>query len=67
MKQKDVKVGGSYQTKVGDELVEVIVLVARPDIRSGRNTTRFYVKRADNGNTLPKTRTAAALRPIAEG
>lgn len=62
MKAKDVTIGGEYMTKVGDGLVRVRVQgVASPSY--GSNLQRWNVRRVDTGATLPKPRTAAALRP----
>ena len=71
MKISDVKIGGTYETKIGSEIVRVRVLAERKPLpyadtvtRSyGSRPTRFLVARTDNGRTLPKTRTAASLRP----
>lgn len=60
MKTKDVRLNETYITKVGNERVEVVVY-ARDETGS---RTRWRVKRIDNNTTLPKSRTAAALRMI---
>jgi len=62
MKQADVKVGEVVLTKVGVSLVKVRIIKT---YNYGSDTrTRFFVMRLDNGKTLPKARTAAALRPL---
>lgn len=60
MKQDDVEVGGEYLTTVGEALVRVTVIAVVDGAYAGKRT-RFRVKRMDNGNVLPKARTAAAL------
>lgn len=62
MKQKDVKIGGEYETKVCGSLVRVKVQRSTEDTFSGR--TKFVVVRVDNGRVLDKARAASALRPI---
>lgn len=67
MKQEDVKVGGIYTTKIGEELARVeVVHVEMPTSWSPR--TRYAVRRifrdGSIGPVLPKRRTAAALRKI---
>ena len=65
MKQKDIVINGEYMTLVGINLIRVRVIAGRAPIeRNGKHMT-FLVRRSDNGTTLPKWRTAAALRPIA--
>jgi len=64
MKQTDVHLNEQYYTKVGNDLVKVEI-VRKVDgfaYLSSRKQTRFVVKRVDNGNILPKSRTAMALR-----
>ena len=66
MKQNEVKVGGKYATKIGDQLVRVeVVHEEMPTSWSPR--TRYAVRRVFSdgsvGPVLPKRRTAAALRP----
>lgn len=61
MKQADVKVGETYWTKIGEQLAKVVVVGTRVDLK-GR--TRFTVRRLSEGRYLPKSRTAAALRPL---
>lgn len=67
MKQDEVKVGGKYATKIGDQLVRVeVVHEEMPTSWSPR--TRYAVRRVFSdgsvGPVLPKRRTAAALRPL---
>jgi hypothetical protein len=71
MKISEVKVGGIYSTEVSGQQVAVRVLAERTPYmyrfeieRGTRKPRRFLVQRVDNGQTLPKTRTAAALRPL---
>jgi len=63
MKQANIKIGQVVLTKVGTELVRVRV-VACPLATEFSSRTRFIVSRLDNGKVLPKSRTAAALRPV---
>lgn len=68
MKQNDVKVGGIYLTKIGENLVRVKVI--HEEMPSSWNPrTRYAVARllsSDGtlGPVLPKRRTAAALRHL---
>ena len=63
MKTSEVKIGETYHTKVGDDLVEVYP--AHEAMRFGsKGPKRWTCKRADNHKVLPKPRTAAALRMI---
>lgn len=63
MKAKDVRINETYQTKVGDELVNVYPI--HEALRFGsKGPKRWTCKRADNGKLLPKPRAAAALREI---
>jgi len=67
MKTVNVKIGETYLCKVGDRLVKVVVIARctgemHASGRMGVDT--FRVKRVDSATVLPKTRTAAALRPI---
>jgi hypothetical protein len=60
MKQADVKLGMLALTRVSGELVLVKVTdLIRPDGKA----CRYLCARTDNALTLPKWRTAAALRP----
>jgi hypothetical protein len=61
MKQAEIVMGRVYLTKVGEALVKVRVTGDRIDYQ-GRK--RFHCERLDNGKSLPKSRTAAALRPL---
>lgn len=65
MKAKDVNVGGTYLTTVSGRKVRVRVTgktSGRPSYGTERKgPIRFNVKRVDNGELLPKPRTAAAL------
>lgn len=65
MKAKDVKVGGTYLTTVSGRKVRVTVTgetSRRPSYGTEREgPIRFNVKRVDNGQQLPKPRTAASL------
>lgn len=67
MKQNDVKVGGKYGAKVGEQFVLVeVVNEQAPTSWSPR--TRYAVRRVFQDGTfgpvLPKRRTAAALHPV---
>ena len=72
MKQKEVKVGGIYLTKIGESLVRVKVIheeVPGTSSWSFNKKTRYAVARllsSDGtvGPVLPKRRTAAALRQL---
>lgn len=62
MKQNEIVLGEDYFTKIGGALVRVKVLsIADPSKVWGKRV-RYVVQRADNGKTLPKSRTASALR-----
>lgn len=64
MKQQDIRVQGIYLTLVSEEEVAVVVTgVIAPD-GNWNKKTRYAVKRADNGQPLPKFRTAAAFRGL---
>lgn len=75
MKQKDVKIGGEYLTKVSGARVKVRVTDKRTvprrsltfSLRSfaGESRTVFAVERSDNGRTI-SPRSAASLHPIPE-
>jgi hypothetical protein len=71
MKQADVKVGGTYLTKIGGRDVRVTVEREETQTRyyaytEPKQRTVFRVKRQDNGKVMPKARAAAALRPAPE-
>jgi hypothetical protein len=68
MKTKNVREGGRYWANVSGQRVEVEVVRADRDVSFGgrRRTTKFLVRRVDNGQLLPKRRTAAALHPSGE-
>ena len=72
MKLSEVKVGETYLTKIGPNLVRVVVV--RSEVRSARppspgyrgraSLTRFLIRRERDAQVLQKMRTAAALRPL---
>ena len=62
MKTKDVVIGETYLTKIGNSLARVIVVELRPDSFSGR--PRFLVRKEGDDRVLPKSRAASALRPL---
>jgi hypothetical protein len=63
VKLADVKIGEVYLTKIGEELARVVVVDRRLEpTRKGYRTT-FRVRREGERELLPKSRTAAALRP----
>lgn len=67
MKQENVKVGGTYLTKIGAALCAVIVVREHADASQalfGRRK-RFDVRRVNEARVLGKPRTAASLREIA--
>lgn len=65
MKQKDVKIGGEYLTKVSGARVKV--RVKHEITAAGRAGKMAYrLVRVDTGAELPKARTASALHPIPE-
>lgn len=69
MKINDIEVGGVYWTRVSGVLtqVEVVGIVTKKRSPSSKRAIRrLQLKRVDNGNRLPKLRTAAALRPTNE-
>lgn len=71
MRKDQIAIGGTYLTRVSGELVRVRVqgLSARYSWgREGqhRESDGFRCVRVDNGQPLPKVRTAAALHPIPE-
>jgi hypothetical protein len=62
MRQQDIRINGIYWTLVsGEETAVVVTGVVAPDGHWNKKT-RYSVKRADNGQSLPKYRTAAAFR-----
>ena len=68
MKTKDIVVGSTYLTYIGQTLSRVVVVSVvegREDafFSSGRRT-RFRVRRQSESTSLPKPRSAAALRPL---
>lgn len=60
MKLKDVVIGETYLTRIGERLARVIVVGTREDTFSGR--TRFLVRRVGEDRVLPKSRAPSALR-----
>lgn len=62
MKQQDIRINGIYFTLVSEEEVAVVVTRVVPPDGHWNKKTRYAVKRADNGQPLPKYRTAAAFR-----
>jgi hypothetical protein len=72
VKLSEVKVGETYLTKIGPNLVRVVVV--RSEVRSARppspgyrgraSLTRFLIRRERDAQVLQKMRTAAALRPL---
>ena len=63
MKQNEVKLGGTYLTYIGESLARVVVV--RTQAPNGfHNRTRFVVQREGECKPLPKSRSAAALRPL---
>lgn len=67
MRAKDIHVGGEYWTKVGEERVKVRVVMTRKGGAGIGRMGKFQVERVDNGNLLPKWRSAQALHPVGEG
>jgi hypothetical protein len=68
MKQKDVVIGATYETRIGESLARVVVVAeVRTETRSrygeAREVTRYRLRRQEESGWLPKLRTAAALRP----
>lgn len=64
MKIADVKIGETYLTRVSGTLVKVVAVARIEPTGLFSKTTRFRVRRVDNGKTLDKTRAASALRHI---
>ncbi len=68
MRSKDVCIGEKYETKVSGTTVLVRVVSEAPaafDHGTGkRGPARWNVRRVDNGERLPKPRTAAALHRV---
>ncbi len=69
MKVDQITVGGVYLTRIGGALAAVKVTGEarrRFDYSSARETgpRRFYVARVGEASNLPKSRNAAALRPV---
>ena len=67
MKLADVVIGETYLTKIGGNLVRVVVVrkAEKPGFNySSRRQASFAVRRAGEVRELPKSRTAAALRPL---
>ena len=64
MLQSEIEVGGEYITKIGGQKTRVRV-TAKTERGSFRDPLkkliRFRIQRCDNGQSLPKLRTAAAL------
>jgi hypothetical protein len=58
MKHKDVKIGGTYLTRIGMNLCPVVVVSEYV----GSVKKAFNVRRVDSDTILPKKRTAAGLR-----
>ena len=67
MRAKDIEVGGIYWTKVGDQRVKVRVVMTRKGGVGIGKMGKFQVERVDNGQLLPKWRSAQALHPTGEG
>jgi hypothetical protein len=68
MKVKEIQIGGTYLTKIGEERVRVVV-VDRVPMLGGyqgdrQRPDRFRVRRENEARVLPKWRTAAALHPL---
>jgi hypothetical protein len=63
MKQKDVVVGGTYLTYIGQVLARVVVMQVREPI-PGYKKPRLLIRRENEERCLPKLRTAAALRHL---
>lgn len=61
MKQKDVKVGETYLTRIGAELCPVVII---HETTNYKGKTAFRVARVGEDTWLPKVRSAAALRPL---
>jgi hypothetical protein len=59
MKQAEVEIGGTYYTRIGEELAPVVVVYKTTDYKG---KTVFAVQRVEDDRILPKHRTAAALR-----
>jgi len=67
MRAKDIHVGGEYWTKIGGQRVKVrVVMTRKGGVGIGR-MGKFQVERVDNGQLLPKWRSAQALHPTGEG
>jgi len=66
VKQNEIQVGGHYLTRIGQELAHVVVIRSetRTSVFSKRVQTRFIVRRHNEATSLPKARSAAALRPL---
>jgi len=65
MKQKDVVVGGTYLTYIGQVLARVVVMQVREQIPGyDWKKPRLLIRRENEERCLPKLRTAAALRPL---
>jgi hypothetical protein len=58
MKHKDVKIGGTYLTRIGMNLCPVVVVSEY----AGTSRKGFHVRRVGSDTILPKMRTAAGLR-----
>lgn len=69
MKQANVQIGATYETRIGEEIARVVVVrmvteLTRGAFGSKRNQTRFEVRREGESKPLPKLRAASALRPV---
>lgn len=70
MKAKDVVIGATVKTYIGEELAEVVVVCERAPIGypwdKRKRPMEYLVRRVGEERCLPKPRTAAALRPLAQ-
>jgi hypothetical protein len=64
MKQKDVVVGGTYLTYIGQVLARVVVMQVREPIVGYQWKQRYVIRREGKDRALPRFRSAAALRPL---
>lgn len=63
MLKKDIVIGNSYLTIIGGNLCPVVVMSIR-EPNSWNKRTTYIVRRIGESRDLPKSRTAAALRPM---
>lgn len=64
MKQAEIQIGQTYQTKVNGAWVPVVVVERVATNYARGSHTRYVVRRVDSEKPLSKWRTAAALQAL---